>query len=109
MRDNPFLQNQRFAIASRISFAIFPTIDQLVALVMIHCLFHGDGRQFRRSISINIQPQTSKYILQLLTFFRILLDGPDGLLVLTRDAIRPFLEPSKLPSFHAIFSDYSLK
>src|SRR5215831_9760123 len=52
MRDNPFLQNQRFAIASRISFAIFPTIDQLVALVMIHGLFHGDGRQFSRSISV---------------------------------------------------------
>jgi hypothetical protein len=91
MRDNPFLQNQRFAIASRISFASFPTIDQLVALVMIHGLSHGDGRQFSWSISVNIQPQTSKYILQLLTFFRILLDGPDGLLVVIAQRARPSL------------------
>src|SRR5690242_16449152 len=103
MRDNPFLQNQCFSIASRISFAIFPTIDELVTLVMFHGLSHGDGRQLVRSISVYIQPQTGKDILQLLTSFRILLDGPDGLLVLTRGAIRPFLEPSKLPSFHAIF------
>ena len=35
MRDNPFVQNQRFAIASRIGFAVSTAINELVAFVIV--------------------------------------------------------------------------
>src|SRR5215469_6035813 len=109
MRENPFVQNQRFAIASRIRFAVLPAINELVAFVVLHGFCHGDGCQLSRPISVNVQPQACKHILELLALFGIVLDWPDSPLVLTQYSVCLSLEPTKLPSFHAIFSDYSLK
>src|ERR1700730_1142045 len=82
MRKNPPVQNPSFSVAGRVRLAFVARISKLVEFVVLYGFCHGDRSQVGWAIRVDVEPQSSQQILQLLTVFRIVFDRSDGFFAL---------------------------